>query len=73
MVFVRCKSHRDRKKLFSLLGYAPQGYWSWDDYATGGFYLIPEDKLEAARKIRGVCRVRKTGDLRECIDWSRPT
>jgi hypothetical protein len=66
-VFVRTKSHRARHKLDALLGYHPPYYWTWED--GGEFAKIPADKLDEARKIKGITKARKKPeDL--CACWT---
>lgn len=55
--------------LFRKLDYTPQGFWSWDRHATGGFYQIRRQDLDTAMTFRGVSVCRKTDDLKPCIKW----
>jgi hypothetical protein len=65
-VYVKCSSHRARDKLFRLLGDKPKGYWSFDHGNHYGIFLIPADKLESAREITGVTKLRNTEGLMKC-------
>ena len=53
---IRVRSHRSRMSLVYLLGYLPQGYFVWD--RPGEYRECPDDKLQAAMKVKGITRAR---------------
>lgn len=64
---VRCASHRARNALYRVVGREnAQAFYSFDRYATGGFFRIPAEHLDAARAITGVTRARDGDDLMQC-------
>lgn len=66
-MIIRVKSHRACDKLVRLLGYKPQGYYSF--FFEGSFYEIPDSCTEAL-SIKGVTKARvDVSKLQECIDW----
>lgn len=66
-VFVKCGSHRARERLTSLVGSGKlQCYFDFQRPSKGGYYQIPEAKLEEARKIPGVTRASHPDDLSPC-------
>jgi hypothetical protein len=66
-VFMNCNSHRARQKLTALVGKGKlQCYWSWEHPSKGGYFEIPEDMVERARKIPGVTKTKFSGEMREC-------
>lgn len=62
---VRVGSHRARSKLEQLLGYLPQGYFSF--YRPGEFREVPADKAEAALQIKGISKARWHDDFRKYL------
>ncbi len=54
---VKCGSHRAREKLTRLLGYTPQGYYSF--YARNHVYEVHDSRLDEAVTIKGVTKSRR--------------
>ena len=67
-VYVRCNSHRAREKLSRLMGDDLQCYYHMEITSHGGFYLIPQSKLEEAKLIKGMTESRVQDGFAEC--WS---
>jgi hypothetical protein len=63
---VRCASHRARQKLFRLLPEEPQGFYSWQTRATGGFYEIPSNRVPDALKITGITKASSKFKYSQC-------
>lgn len=59
---VRVKSHRAREKLKDLLGFLPDGYFSWE--RDGEWREVPVDRLEEILRIKGISRSKRADDLR---------
>ncbi len=64
---VRVRSHRARQKLAGLLGAMPRGYFCWD--RPGEWRAVPADRLDDARKIKGITASKWTDEHRPYIDW----
>ncbi len=58
MIFVRCHSHRARRRLLSALDRDPQAYWTAHRLNHRGIYRVDVGELQTARDIVGITRVR---------------
>jgi hypothetical protein len=67
-MIIKTTSHRSREKLKQLLGYMPQGYFSF--YKNGDWREVPDDRSEDVLKIKGISRSKLPETARQYIDWS---
>jgi hypothetical protein len=68
MAIIRTTSHRSRDKLKSLLGYDPQGYFSF--FKHGDWREVPDDKLDEILKIKGITKSKLPDKAMQYIDWN---
>ena len=65
---IRVRSHRARDRLKSLLGYLPQGYFSWTK--SGEWRECPNGHLSAACEISGITKARDSiTELSQYHQW----
>ena len=67
---VKVSSHRAREKLVRLLGYVPQGYFSWR--REGEWLEVPHGKLAEALAIKGISRAKWKPDLKKFFSSTGP-
>ncbi len=75
-IFVRANSHREYERLFRLVGgkenapaYYPSNFTKkWND-TSKGYYLIEENYLESALKIKGITKPKNQTDYSLCWSW----
>ena len=68
MPFIRCNSHRARRRVNALVGEAPCYYAFARETGHGGCVKMTEEqaRIVLTAKIQGVMRMRQTDDLRKC-------
>lgn len=57
-LYVRCKSHRSREKVFRVLGKLTCYYSFQRDAGTGGCYKVSPSQYEQIKGITGVSKLR---------------
>lgn len=67
-MLIRVKSHRARDRMQTVLGYLPQGYFSWE--YPGEFRDVPADEVAKLTDIPGLTRARvDLTQLRPYTNW----
>ncbi len=66
---IKINSHRAREKLERLLGYLPQGYYSF--WKTGEWIEVSLEELQQIKntKIKGITQSKWFDTLRKYINW----
>lgn len=67
-MIIKVNSHRARQKVENILGYLPQGYFSF--YKTGEWREIKDEEFELIKNIKGITKSKLPEKAMEYWKWS---
>ena len=67
-MIIKTTSHRSREKLARLLGYEPQGFFSF--FKSGDWREVPEERIDEILKIKGITKSKLPEKARGYIKWA---